>query len=186
MLQSKSMSFLVNKMTSSYTPLRTQYPFSANTRYKTKSERRLMENQWEVFERVENYNDIIYQRIQDGFRDQPYYQFLSNQEFKDYKRGQELHVLAFPNLPPSTFASISERPLPTTPIKTTLPYYHQVDKYIVSPPAISAEELTQQRADAEIYVYVSTFNDSHVYKYNFVSDEEKIAYYRAEKRIRTN
>lgn len=169
-----------------YTPQRIQYPFSANTRYKTKSDILIMENQWNIFERVENYNDIIYQRIQDGYRDQPYYHFLSNQEFKDFKRGQELHILAFPNLPPSTFAFISERPLPITPIKTPLPYYHQVDKYILAPPAISSEELTRQRADTEVYVYVSTFNDSHIYKYNFVSDEEKMAYYRAEKRIRTN
>lgn len=170
----------------SYSPLRTQYPFSANTRYKTRSDILIMENQWEIFERVENYNDIIYQRIQDGFRDQPFYHFLSNQELKDYKRGQELHILAFPNLPASTFASISERPLPTTPAKTSLPYYHQVEKSINPPPSISAEELTQQRADTEIYIYVSTFNYSHVYKYNFVSDEEKMAYYRAEKRIRTS
>ncbi len=170
---------------STYTPKRTQYPFSANVRYKSKSEILLLENQWETFERVENYNDIIFQRISEGLRDQPFYQFLSNQEYKDYKAGQELHVLAFPTLPPSTFAPISERPFPNVPIKTALPYYHQTDKYIIPAPAISSEELTQQRADLEIYTYVSTFNDAHVYKYAFVSDEEKMAYYRAEKRVRT-
>ena len=170
---------------STYKPKRTQYPFSMSTRYKTKSEAMLLENQWETFERVENYNDIIFQRIQDGLRDQPFYQFLSGQELKDYNAGQNLHILAFPNLPPSTFASISERPLPNTPIKTVLPYYHQTDKYINPPPAISAEELTQRRSDLEIYTYVSTFNTAHVYKYNFVSDEEKMAYYRAQKRVLT-
>jgi hypothetical protein len=168
----------------SYSPKRTQYPFSANTRYKTKSDILLMQNQWDTFERVENYDDVIFQRIQDGLRDKTFYQFLSNQEFKDYKQGQELHVLTFPTLPPSTFASIRDKPLPTTPTKTPLPYYHQVDKFIVAPTPLSSEELTQQRADTEVYAYVSTFNNTHVYKYAFVSDEEKMAYYRAEKRIR--
>ncbi len=169
---------------STYSPQRTQYPFSMNTRYKSKSEILKLESQWETFERVENYNDIIFQRIQDGLRDQPFYQFLSNQEFKDYKAGQELHILANPTLPPSTFASISERPLPNTPIKTALPYYHQTDKYIIPTTPISAEELVQRRGDLEIYTYVSTYNSAHVYKYSFVSDEEKMAYYRAEKRVR--
>jgi hypothetical protein len=168
-----------------YSPKRTQYPFSLSTRYKTKSESLLLQNQWETFERVENYDDIIYQRIQDGLRDQPFYQFISNQEFKDYKQGQNLHVQVFPNLPAGTFAPIRDKPFPTTPSKTALPYYHQVDKFIVAPTPMSSEELTQQRADTEIYVYVSTFNNTHVYKYNFVSDDEKMAYYRAEKRIRT-
>jgi hypothetical protein len=169
----------------SYTPQRTQYPFSANTRYKTKSDTIVMQNQWETFERVENYDDVIFQRIQDGLRDLTYYQFLSNQEYKDYKQGQDLHVLTFSNLPASTFASIRDRPFPTTPSKTPLPYFHQVNRYIVVPTPISAEELVQQRSDNEIYTYVSTFNDTHVYKYSFVSDEEKMAYYRAEKRLRS-
>jgi hypothetical protein len=169
----------------SYSPQRTQYPFSANTRYKTKSDSIIMQNQWDIFERVENYDDVIFQRVQNGLRDLTYYQFVSNQEYKDYKRGQELHILTFPSLPASTFASIRDRPLPTTPSKTPLPYFHQVDRYIVAEKPISADELTHQRSDTEIYMYVSTFNDSHVYKYTFISDEEKMAYYRAEKRIRS-
>jgi hypothetical protein len=168
-----------------YTPKRTQYPFSANTRYKSRSDVLIMQNQWETFERVENYDDVIFQRIQDGLRDLTYYQFLSNQEFKDYKRGQELHIETFPDLPVSTFASIRDRPLPTTPAKTPLPYFHQVDKFIVAKIPMSADELAQQRSDTEIYAYVSTFNNTHVYKYAFVSDEEKMAYYRAEKRVRS-
>lgn len=168
---------------SSYVPQRTQYPFSMSTRYKSKSEILKLETQWETFERVENYNDVIYQRVQNGLRDLTFYQFLSNQEYKDYKAGQELHVLAMPTLPPATFLSISEKPLPTTPSKTALPYYHNIDRVIRPRPSISAEELVQRRGDLEIYTYVSTFNTAHVYKYNFVSDEEKMAYYRAEKRL---
>lgn len=166
-----------------YTPKRTQYPFSVSTRYKTKSESILLQNQWDTFERVENYDDVIYQRIENGLRDQTFYQFLSNQEFKDYKQGHELHILAYPTLPCSTFAPVRDKPFPTTPSKTLLPYYHQVDKFLVAPTPISSEKLTQQRADVEIYVYVSTFNNAHVYKYTFVSNEEKMAYYRAEQKI---
>lgn len=171
--------------TPTYTPKRTQYPFDMSLRYKTKSEIMKLQMQWETFERIENYDDVIYQRIQAGYRDKPFYQFASNEELKNYKAGQDLHVLRYPALPASTFAPVRDRPFPTTPAKTPLPYYYNTDKYINAPPPMTADELTKQKSDDQIYVYVSTFNRSHVYKYEFTSNEEKMAYYRAERRLRT-
>lgn len=167
----------------SYKPQRTQYPFNLNLRYKSRSEVFKLEQEWNTFERIENYDDVIYQRIQDGLRDQTYYQFPTSAEYKHYKAGQELHVLQYPALPASTFAPIRDRPLPTTPSKTALPYTSQVDKSINAPKPIPADEYTQIRSDAEIYMYVSTYNQAHVYQYNFVSDEEKMAFSRALRRI---
>jgi hypothetical protein len=170
----------------SYTPQRTQYPYPEdlkNKRYKSKADLFRLEQQWNTFERIENFDDIIFQRVQNGLRDESFYQFRTNAESKDYRAGQELHVLQYPNLPPSTFTPVRERPFPTTESKTPLPGDSQVNKYIVAPNPIPADELTQIRADNEIYMYVSSYNQAHVYKYNFTSDEEKLAYQRAERRL---
>jgi hypothetical protein len=170
----------------SYTPQRTQYPYPEdlkNKRYKSKADLFRLEQQWNTFERIENFDDVIFQRVQDGLRDQSFYQFRTNSESKDYRAGQELHVLQYPELPVSTFSPVREGPFPTTEAKTALPGDSQVNKYIVSAPTMSADEFTQIRADNEIYMYVSTYNQRHVYKYNFISDEEKQAYQRAERRL---
>jgi hypothetical protein len=167
----------------SYTPKRTQYIFDGSKyRYKSRTDVLLMQNQWNTFERVENYDDIIFQRITDGYRDKTFYQFVSS-EFKDYKAGQQLHIQAYPTLPPTTFISIRETPLPDTPIKSALPYVTNIMKNIPTTVPISAEELTKQKGDLETYMYVSTFNQARTYKYAFTSDEERMAYYRAEKRV---
>jgi hypothetical protein len=154
-----------------------------NVRYKSRSDVFRLEQQWNTFERIENYDDVIYQRIQDGLRDQTFYQFRSNAEYKDYKSGQDLHVLQNPTLPESTFAPIRDRPLPNTPSKTVLPYITMPDKSFIAPSPLPADEYTQIRSDAEIYTYVSSYNQAHVYKYNFTSDEEKLAFGRAQRRI---
>jgi hypothetical protein len=170
----------------SYTPQRKQYPYPEdlrNKRYKSKADLFRLQQQWDTFERIENYDDIIFQRVQDGLRDQSFYQFRTNAESKEYRAGQELHVLQYPDLPASTFAPVRERPFPTTEAKTPLPVEYQVSRYILPTGAISAEEFTQIRSDNEIYMYVSTYNSVHTYKYNFVSDEEKQSYQRAERRI---
>jgi hypothetical protein len=153
-----------------------------NLRFKTKAEILRLQLQWETFERIENHDDVIYQRIQNGLRDQMFYQFRDAIEFKNYKAGQELHVLQNPTLPPSTFSPVRDRPFPTTPSTTALPYTTQVNKFIVSKAPISSDEYTQIRSDAEIYMYVSSYNHARVYKYNFTSDDEKLAYERGERR----
>ena len=89
-------------------PLRTQYFFDlSGQRYKSQSDIIKMRNQWDLFEKVENYNDIVLQLINTGDRSYIYYQFKLG-EHLDYKRGQTLHLIRYPNLPPTTFNSISE------------------------------------------------------------------------------
>lgn len=237
----------------SYTPQRVQYPFDMpDLKYKSRSDIFRLQTQWNTFERIENYDDVIYQRVQDGLRDQTFYSFRDSGELNDYRNGQDLHIQRYTNtshsstspklavdqngvqiyvgdtveatynagtiyfiatitkitllsgvyvfdlsyangrnasLVPSnairlpSFTSIRDRPFPETPAKTTLPYISQVMKNVVSAPPIPAEEYTTMKADAEIYTYVSTYNQLHVYKYLFTSDEERLAYSRAERRI---
>ncbi len=166
------------------TPLRTQYPFAdVNVRDKLIGEILKLQEQWNTFERVENYNDIVYQRFQQGDRSQLYYQFLSNDEFKNYKAGQQLHIVTYRSLPPGTFSPISERPMPDVPYAGSLPVETNIPRFIVNRPTPSASEQAAAQADLEIYSFISTFNSRHVFKYVFIDDDEKNAYERADLRL---
>ena len=163
----------------SYTPRRTQYPFSANVRYKTVSERLIMEEQWNTFERVENYDDIIYQKFEKGIRDETYYFFKTNVEYMNYMAGQILHRQTFPKLPASTFDSIRNRPFPNAEPVTALPYETNTERFQPNKRVPNASEIAAANADLAIYDYVSTYNNTHVLKYVFLDDDEKTAFIRA-------
>jgi hypothetical protein len=170
-----------------YTPLRTQYVFDlSGVKSKPYAAILAMQRQWETFERVENYDDIIYQRFSVGDRSQTYYTFRNREELLDYRSGQELHVLRYPWLPLSTFASIRDRPMPDVAITAKPPSYSAGTtprNLLLSTPMTASERLAME-ADMTIYAHVSTFNATHYFQYNFPSDDEKMAYHRAERRIR--
>lgn len=167
------------------TPLRTQYPFDlSGVRYKSRADILKMQRQWDTFERIENYNDIVYQRFSLGYRDKPYWQFVNREELSDYRNGQELHVLRYPSLPSGTFDSVSGRPMPDVPVLTQPSNYSQVSREIVSAPSVPSSERTEKTADMSVYIHVSSYNATHVYKYIFESNEEKMAYHRAERLVR--
>ncbi len=144
-----------------------------------------MQRQWETFERVENYNDVIYQRFSDGDRSQTYYQFKDSAERNDYRVGQMLHINRYPLLPSGTFDSISLRAMPDVAVRIGPPNYTISPMPLAYiPGAIPESVATDNTADVTIYAYVSTYNFDHVYKYNFVSDEERLAYHRGERLVR--
>lgn len=166
---------------------RTQYAFDlSGVKFKSRSDILKMQRQWETFERVENYNDAVYQKLLTGDRSTPYYFFRDNEELKDYRNGQELHVLRYPTLPSGTFASISSRPMPDVAIVARPPEYSMstAPRGVALSTATTASETTTATMDMTIYTYVSSYNGSHVFKYSFASDDEKMAYHRAERRIR--
>ncbi len=167
------------------TPLRTQYEFDlSGVKYKSRTEILNMRRQWDTFERIENYNDVIYQRYQLGLRDKIYYQFQNREEMNDYRVGQQLHVLRYPYLPASTFDPISSRPMPTVAVVRPSPNYSQVSREILAPIPLTGAQLTEREADLAVYMHVSTYNSAHVYKYSFTSNEEQLAYHRAERLVR--
>lgn len=173
-------------------PQRTQYPFGALT---NEQQQRLVglnaplirriqiQGQWDTFERIENYNDVMYQKYEVGNRTETYYQFRTNQEYNDYRAGQLLHTLAYPNLPMTTFQSVSDRPLPDVPIVGSLPQESMVPRWTLNRPVPTASEKVAAHAELEIYTYVSTYNGTHVLKYAFTDDVEKNAYERIELRL---
>lgn len=164
-----------------FTAQRTQFTYIPPLQYKSQAERIKMELQWRLYEEVENRDDVTYQRIQYGYRDTMFYQFRDSEEFRNYRGGQELHATAYPFI---QFISVRDRVFPTTPAKTFVTEYSQVRRDIIPTVPLRAEEYAQQQGEDNVYVYVSTYNQTHVYKYNFVSDEERMMYYRAEKRLR--
>jgi len=171
----------------SYTVKRTQYPFdTTNIRCKSLKDILVMQRQWNTFERVENYNDIIFQRIQAGFRDAIYYQFIDHGELQDYNNGQQLHRLKFPSLPCSTFDSISSNDISPYPVLVPPPVMEVPAKCIQFSTAMTESEKTGRGSDMAIYTHVSSYNSAHTYKYVFVSDAERLAYHRAERIVLTS
>lgn len=142
-----------------------------------------MRQKWNTFESVENFNDVIYQRFLSGLFDQQYYKFRDSAELNDYRAGQNLHIMRYPELDPTTFDSISNRPMPTGPVIVGLSEFTQINRCIIPPKSITQKEVIEQQSDLSIYAHVSTFNNEHVYKYSFISNEEQLAYHRAERRI---
>lgn len=170
-------------------PLRTQYMYDlSGVKYKSRADILNLQRQWETFERVENYNDIVFQQIAAGNRGTLYYQFITRQEYMDYRNGQELHILRFPVLArEGVFALISERALPDVPVLVKAPTFSMSsDRGILFSTSIMESQRMGTQTDLAVYTYVSTYNSEHVFKYNFPSNEEKIAYHRAERLLRMN
>jgi len=167
-------------------PIRQQFIYDlSGVKSKSFSDILQYRRQWETFERVENYDDIIFQRLSDGYRDKLYYQFTSRQEANDYYLGQAAHIRRYPSEASNgLFTSIRDRPMPNVPIKASVPNYGQVSNGLSMSSSISAGDNTLQLADMTTYLNVSTYNSSHVYKYIFTSDLEKMAYHRAERVLR--
>ena len=165
---------------------RTQYFFDlSGVHCKTRSDIIVMQRQWDIFERVENYNDIVYQRINEGYRDRLFYQFVNRQELSDYRNGQQLHILRYKWLPCGTFDSISGKPFSSAPIILPAPIFTQTPKCTQFSTSVTASEKTEQQSDLAIYMHVSTYNSQHTYKYMFTSAEERLAYHRVERQVLT-
>lgn len=161
---------------------RTQYLFNASYyRYKTRSEIEILRRQWETFERVENYNFEIRARMNAGYFDQKWYTFLSNAEFLDYRRGQALHIAQFPTV---DFTSESEKFVQQSTIIVGVKYEtREAPRGTYFSTSISDSERMKNQSDLATYIAVSTFNGTHVYKWQFSSDEERLAYDRASLRL---
>ncbi|NBR14743.1 MAG: hypothetical protein EBU01_09190 [Crocinitomicaceae bacterium] len=166
------------------TPNRTQYAFDlSGVKCKTRADIINLQRAWETFEKTENYDDVVQQQLQKGYRGTLFYQFADRSQANDYRRGQELHVLRYPWLHPGTFASLRYSTFTTTPSMTGVPYISPMTPKICSATndTITSSERLSQVTDMNTYIYVSTYNQQHAYKYIFTSDDDKMAYHRAER-----
>jgi hypothetical protein len=157
---------------------RTQFAFDlSGVKCKTRAEILRNQRAWNVYEMVENYDTQVYQKIQQGNRGTLFYQYKGSQEATDYKIGQQLHEMRYPYL---QFTPVRNCPFPDIPSNTGIPNISGNPRSCSAfkPTQTSSDYLLKQ-TDMNTYIYVSTYNSQHVYKYLFVSDDEKMAYNRA-------
>jgi len=155
----------------------------SGVKYKTKSDLLTLQRQWDTFNRVQANNFAIYTNILDG-RPQNWYVFANNQEATDYRNGQILHTNRYPYISPVFFQPVSILPIPTSSNVTGAIRFSQVPPQVVSAPPITEGQKTENNSDMAIYLQVSTFNILHsTFTYQFQSNEEQLAYHRAQRRI---
>lgn len=168
-----------------YTPQRIQWPVDlSGIKCKSRSDLLRYTQAWNTFENVENYDDIVYQKISTGNRTTLFYQFKDRTELNYYRIGQQEHESRYPGV---DFTPIRNYPFPNVPSTTPIPYVSPSPK--VCGPFSTTQTSSERLAniiDLNTYVFVSTYNSDHVYKYIFKSDEEKMAYHRAERAILTS
>lgn len=165
-----------------FSPTRLQFGFDlSGVKYKSRQQVMDLQRAWETFERIENENNIVFQRVSLGLRDKMYYQFRTREEMNDYKTGQTNHILRYPWLPPSIFDSISLQSVPyITPLNSPPNYSLAMNRGVLFSTAMTSSDYLAQQTDLTIYTHVSSYNSMHTYKYIFPSNEEKMAYHRAE------
>jgi hypothetical protein len=116
-----------------------------------------------------------------GFFDQKFYTFLSSTELMDYRRGQALHIAQFPTV---DFGSESEKFVQQSTIYVGVAYeVREAPRGTYYSTSMSDSERIKMQSDTNIYINVSTFNSTHVYKWVFSSDEERLGYERASLRL---
>lgn len=175
-------------------PFRSTFCFPASTMiYKSRMEIRQLKNQWDTFERVENINSIIQNKLANrlpieagsGFSEPAFYQFVNSDEKTAYNLGQLAHTVTYPDVTDflvpysakpiaytstviSTLAQIKYPPiLSTTICSNVLPPL----------PPLDSDMLLRNRNGLNLYVRVSTqvaqFPKS---PYKFKTNDEYITY----------
>ena len=148
--------------------------------------------QWDTFERVENYNSIVLNKLANetpnesssGVVTPAFYQFINSAEKTDYNLGQLAHTVAYPDNV-DFIKPYSSRPIPyTSTILSTInnttistidsPFCANI---LPTKPSVGKDILLRNQKSLNLYVRVSTqvaqFPKS---PYKFTSSEEYIAY----------
>ena len=154
---------------------RTQYPFNASWyKYKTPAEINILRRQWNMFESVENYNFAIRIRMNAGYFSTRWYTFLQSSDLVDYHRGQSLHQAQYPGV---NFTPEADKFVQQSTIYTKVSYESSRPStgFLLSTPMTEGERI-KKSGDMSMYIQVSTFNASHVYKWQFSSEDDRLSY----------
>jgi len=175
-------------------PMRSTFCFPASTmQYKSMSDIMTLKFQWDTFERIENYNSIVYNTLSNtmpveaGSRENTpiFYQFQNSDEKTAYKMGQLAHTITYPEVV-DFLIPYSYKPIQyTSSIISTI----QGTKYVYSGesticsnilptvPSIDYDELLKNRVGLSLYIRVSTQTSQFPKSpYKFTSNEEYITY----------
>jgi len=154
---------------------RTQYPFNASWyKYKTPAEINILRRQWNMFEMVENNDFIVRSKMNAGNFGTRWYAFLQASDLTDYNRGRSLHQAQYPTL---DFTPERNKFVQQSTIYTRVGYeFSQPSNGLLLSTSMTEGERVRKNADLSMYINVSTYNATHVYKWNFGSDEDRLAY----------
>ena len=172
-------------------PMRSTFCFPESTmQYKSMSELMTLRENWDTFERIENYNSIVSNTLANkvpteaGVQTPEFYQFINSYEKTSYRLGQLAHTVAYPDvadfLKPYSYKPIQYVSSVVSTIAGT--NYDSVGPSIcanVLPPlpTLDYDELLRNRVGLGIYVRVSTQQAQFPKSpYKFSSNEEYITY----------
>jgi len=163
------------KLLQSRMATRTQYPFQASWyKYKTLSEINILRRQWNMFETVENYDFKIRIQMNAWYFSQRWYAFLLASDHTDYNRGKSLHEAQYPTI---NFTPERNKFVQQSTIYTNVAYeFSQPSNGLLLSSAMTEGERTKKNGDMSMYINVSTYNATHVYKWNFSSEDERLGY----------
>jgi len=154
---------------------RTQYPFNASWyKYKTPAEINILRRQWNMFEMVENCDFQIRIQMNAGYFGHRWYTFLQSSDHTDYTRGKMLHEAQYPTV---DFTPERNKFVQQSTIYTKVAYeYSQPSNGLLLSSAMTEGERIKKNSDTLMYINVSTYNATHVYKWNFSSEDDRLAY----------
>lgn len=154
---------------------RTQYPFQVSWyKYKTSAEINVLRRQWNMFETVENNDYLVRIQMNAGYFATRWYAFLQASDLTDYNRGRSLHQAQFPTI---DFTPERNKFVQQSTIYTRVGYeFSQPSNGLLLSTAMTEGERVKKNADLLLYTQVSTFNSTHMFKWQFTSEEDRLAY----------
>jgi hypothetical protein len=177
-------------------PMRSTFCFPASTmKYKSREEIRVLKEQWDTFERIENINSIVLNNLANklpveassGESSSAFYQFTSSDEKTAYNLGQSAHTVTYPEVT-DFLIPYSAKPIPYT--STILSTIAATNYPVVSPststfcsnilPTLKPFDndiLMRNKNGLNLYVRVSTqIAEYPKSPYKFKSNNEYIMY----------
>jgi len=154
-------------------PMRSTFCYVNESKYLSGADVIEHRRQWDTFERIENYNSIILDKLAqtvpkphngtagNGYGGGIFYNFIDQQERNDYLAGQRAHITALPNVD-DFLIPYSKKPIPyTSSVISTLATESGVitigpcpEEKVGKP--IPYEELLNNRKAQNVYIKVST------------------------------
>ena len=174
--------------------MRSTFCFPASTmQYKSMSDILTLKYQWDTFERIENYNSVVYHTLANtlpveagsNINTPSFYQFQDSNEKTAYDIGHLTHTVIYPEvidfLTPYSYKAIQYTSSITSTIQGTKYIYSGESTFcsniLPTVPSIDYNELLKNRVGLNLYVRVSTqISQFPKSPYKFSSNQEYITY----------
>jgi len=177
-------------------PMRSTFCFPESTmKYKSRLEIRQFREQWNTFERIENYNSIVRNKLaqtvppegKSGTSTPAFYQFQGSAEKTAYNLGQSAHTVTYPD-ETDFLVPYAAKPIPyTSTVMSTIVGYKYVyvstttstfcSNILPTGPKKDSDVLLRNRNGLNLYVRVSTQSAQFPKSpYKFSSNSEYLLY----------